>query len=60
LSNDKYLYFTSQSNGGTILNRANIKKKKEALLSEQRYVSRPRHNNTVVYAKTEVENPEYS
>jgi hypothetical protein len=25
---DKYLYFTSQSNGGTILNRVNIKTKK--------------------------------
>jgi hypothetical protein len=31
--NDKYLYFTSQSNGGTILNRVNIKTKKEALSS---------------------------
>jgi dipeptidyl aminopeptidase/acylaminoacyl peptidase len=27
-NDDKYLYFTSQSNGGTILNRVNIKTKK--------------------------------
>jgi dipeptidyl aminopeptidase/acylaminoacyl peptidase len=32
-SDDKYLYFTSQSNGGTILNRVNIKTKKVEALS---------------------------
>jgi dipeptidyl aminopeptidase/acylaminoacyl peptidase len=59
LSNDdKYLYFTSQSNGGTILNRANIKTKKKSR-SLQRYwrIKLWPANNTVVYAKTEVANP---
>jgi dipeptidyl aminopeptidase/acylaminoacyl peptidase len=58
-NDDKYLYFTSQSNGGTILNRVNIKTKKvEALSSSDIGVSSfDLANKTIVYAKTEVANP---
>jgi dipeptidyl aminopeptidase/acylaminoacyl peptidase len=58
-NDDKYYTFTSQSNGGTILNRVNIKTKKvEALSNSDIGVSSfDLANNTVVYAKTEVANP---
>jgi dipeptidyl aminopeptidase/acylaminoacyl peptidase len=56
-NDDKYLYFTSQSNGGTILNRVNIKTKIEALSNSDGVSSFDLANNTVVYAKTEVANP---
>jgi dipeptidyl aminopeptidase/acylaminoacyl peptidase len=53
------IYTSPQSNGGTILNRVNIKTKKvEALSSSDIGVSSfDLANNTVVYAKTEVANP---
>lgn len=56
---DKYLYFTAQSNGGTILNRANIATKKVDALSNNEIgiTSFDIVNNTLVYSKTEVANP---
>ena len=56
---DKYLYFTAQSNGGTILNRANIATKKIDALSsvEIGITSFDIVNSTLVYSKTEVANP---
>ncbi|MCL6461460.1 MAG: S9 family peptidase [Flavobacterium micromati] len=58
-TNDKYLYFTAQSNGGTTLNRVNISTKEvEALSStEIGITSYDIVNNTLVYSKTEVQNP---
>jgi dipeptidyl aminopeptidase/acylaminoacyl peptidase len=58
-TDDQYLYFTSQSNGGTILNRANISTKKVEILSNSDVgiSSFDLANNTIVYAKTEVANP---
>jgi dipeptidyl aminopeptidase/acylaminoacyl peptidase len=58
-TNDKYLYFTAQSNGGTILNRVNISTKKVDALSgnEIGITSFDIVNNTLVYSKTEIQNP---
>ncbi|MFV8441611.1 S9 family peptidase [Flavobacterium sp. LB2P44] len=56
---DKYLYFTGQSNGGNILNRLNINTKNIEPLSssEVGITSFDISNNTLVYSKTQVSNP---
>jgi dipeptidyl aminopeptidase/acylaminoacyl peptidase len=58
-NDDKYLYFTSQSNGGTILNKVTILTKKVEALSptEIGITSFDIASNTIAYAKTEVANP---
>jgi dipeptidyl aminopeptidase/acylaminoacyl peptidase len=58
LSNDdKYLYFTSQSNGGTILNRVNIKKQKSRRLSSSDIGVSSFDLPITLRFKTEVANP---
>ena len=56
---DKYLYFTSQMNGGNVLHRINILTKKiEALSSVDTGISSfDVINNTIVFSKTQVSNP---
>ncbi|MDP3680103.1 MAG: S9 family peptidase [Flavobacterium sp.] len=56
---DKYLYFTSQMNGGNVLHRINrLTKKIEALSSVDTGISSfDIVNNTIVFAKTQVSNP---
>nr|WP_315180072.1 S9 family peptidase [uncultured Flavobacterium sp.] len=56
---DKYLYFTSQMNGGNVLHRINrLTKKIEALSSVDIGISSfDIVNNTIVFAKTQVSNP---
>ena len=56
---DKYLYFTSQMNGGNVLHRINrLTKKIEALSSVDTGISSfDIINNTIVFSKTQVSNP---
>lgn len=56
---DKYLYFTSQMNGGNVLHRINrLTKKIEALSSVDTGISSfDIVNNTVVFSKTQISNP---
>ncbi|PIF62556.1 S9 family peptidase [Flavobacterium sp. 11] len=56
---DKYLYFTSQMNGGNVLHRINrLTKKIEALSSVDTGISSfDIVNNTIVFSKTQVSNP---
>ncbi|MFT7165011.1 MAG: dipeptidyl aminopeptidase/acylaminoacyl peptidase [Flavobacterium sp.] len=56
---DKQLYFTGQSNGGNVLNKANIASRKvESLSSSDIGISSfDIANKTLVYSKTEISNP---
>ena len=56
---DKYLYFTSQMNGGNVLHRINrLTKKIEALSSVETGISSfDIINNTIVFSKTQISNP---
>lgn len=58
-NDDKYLYFTSQSNGATVLHRLNMANKKIEALSdfESGITSFDLAGNKLVYSKTEVANP---
>lgn len=57
--NDKYLYFTSPSNGGVVLSRVSPKSKKVEQLTDftSGVGSFDVRKNTLVYVKTEVANP---
>ena len=57
--NDKYLYFTSPSNGGVLLNRVSPKSKKTEQLTDfnSGVGSFDIRKNKLVYVKTEVLNP---
>ncbi len=57
--NETYLYFTSQSNGGTILNRLDIKTKKitPLTLPDAGISSYDIVNSVLVYSKAQVSNP---
>lgn len=56
---DKYLYFTGQSNGGNVLNKVNIASRKVESLSSSEFgiTSFDIANKTLVYSKTEILNP---
>ncbi|GGK86532.1 prolyl oligopeptidase family serine peptidase [Rufibacter glacialis] len=57
--NDKYLYFNSPSNGGILLNRADVQKRKVEPLTEvtKGIGAFDLKKNQLVYALTEVANP---
>ncbi|GAB3528953.1 S9 family peptidase [Pontibacter brevis] len=56
---DKYLYFTSPSNGGVILSRVNLRNRKVEQLTDfnSGVGSFDIHKNKLLYVKTEVANP---
>ncbi|MEO7313833.1 MAG: S9 family peptidase [Ginsengibacter sp.] len=56
---EKYVYFTAQSNGGALLYRMNVSTKKIETLSDfnSGISSFDLANNTILFAKTEVMNP---
>ncbi len=56
---DRYLYFTAQSNGGAPLYRADVKSKKIEQLSsfDNGILSFDLKNNTIVFSRTEVADP---
>jgi dipeptidyl aminopeptidase/acylaminoacyl peptidase len=56
---DKFLYFTGQSNGGNVLNKVNIASRKVESLSSSEFgiTSFDIANKTLVYSKTEISNP---
>lgn len=57
--NEKYLYFTSPSNGGVILNRLNVKSRRVEQLTDfnSGVGSFAVHKNKLLFVKTEVANP---
>ena len=56
---EKYVYFTAQSNGGTVLYRMNVSTKKIETLSDfnSGISSFDLANNTIIFSKIEVSNP---
>lgn len=58
-SDDQYLYFTSPSNGGVVLNRINISTKKTETLSsfETGITAYALAGNSILSARTQVSNP---
>jgi len=58
-SDDKYLYFTAQSNGGTVLNKVSIANLKVETLSSSAFgiTSFDIANKTLVFSKTAISNP---